>query len=127
MSSTARSKSVELAAILIGGIAVLASVYFLFLTEDNSYDITNKIISLAFLVFVVYNFLNMRGLKGEIENLTEQNATLMEKLTKTKGALKQTQADLETVKSDLVVAQTENEKRKAEVDTLKAALSAKED
>ncbi|MEY2969958.1 MAG: hypothetical protein RLZZ599_331 [Bacteroidota bacterium] len=125
MSSTARSKSVELAAILIGGIAVLASVYFLFLTEDNSYDITNKIISLAFLVFVVYNFLNMRGLKGEIENLTEQNATLMEKLTKTKGALKQTQADLETVKSDLVVAQTENEKRKAEVDTLKAALSAK--
>jgi hypothetical protein len=34
---------------------------------------------------------------------------------------------LETVKSDLVVAQTENEKRKAEVDTLKAALSAKED
>src|SRR5210317_711336 len=127
MSSTARSKSVELAAIPIGGIAVLASVYFLFLTEDNSYDITNKIISLAFLVFVVYNFLNMRGLKGEIENLTEQNATLMEKLTKTKGALKQTQADLETVKSDLVVAQTENEKRKAEVDTLKAALSAKED
>ena len=127
MSSTARSKSVELAAILIGGIAVLASVYFLFLTEDNSYDITNKIISLAFLVFVVYNFLNMRGLKGEIENLTEQNATLMEKLTKTKGALKQTQADLETVKSDLVVAQTENEKRKAEVDTLKAAVSAKED
>jgi exosortase/archaeosortase len=126
MSSTARSKSVELAAILIGGIAVLASVYFLFLTEDNSYDITNKIISLAFLVFVVYNFLNMRGLKGEIENLTEQNATLMEKLTKTKGALKQTQADLETVKSDLVVAQTENEKRKAEVDTLKAALSAKD-
>ena len=126
MSSTARSKSVELAAILIGGIAVLASVYFLFLTEDNSYDITNKIISLAFLVFVVYNFLNMRGLKGEIENLTEQNATLMEKLTKTKGALKQTQADLETVKSDLVVAQAENEKRKAEVDTLKAALSAKD-
>ena len=122
MSSTARSKSVELAAILIGGIAVLASVYFLFLTEDNSYDITNKIISLAFLVFVVYNFLNMRGLKGEIENLTEQNATLMEKLTKTKGALKQTQADLETVKSDLVVAQTENEKRKAEVDTLKRKL-----
>ena len=126
MSSTARSKSVELVAILIGGIAVLASVYFLFLTEDNSYDITNKIISLAFLVFVVYNFLNMRGLKGEIENLTEQNATLMEKLSKTKGALKQTQADLETVKSDLVVAQTENEKRKAEVDTLKAALSAKD-
>ena len=122
MSSTARSKSVDLAAILIGGIAVLASVYFLFLTEDNSYDITNKIISLAFLVFVVYNFLNMRGLKGEIENLTEQNATLMEKLTKTKGALKQTQADLETVKSDLVVAQTENEKRKAEVDTLKRKL-----
>ena len=122
MSSTARSKSVELAAILIGGIAVLASVYFLFLTEDNSFDITNKILSLAFLVFVVYNFLNMRGLKGEIENLTEQNATLMEKLTKTKGALKQTQADLETVKSDLVVAQTENEKRKAEVDTLKRKL-----
>jgi len=127
MSSTARSKSVELAAILIGGIAVLASVYFLFLTEDNSYDITNKIISLAFLVFVVYNFLNMRGLKGEIENLSEQNTDLSGKLSKTKGALKQTQADLETVKSDLVIAQTENEKRKAEVDKLKAALSAKED
>ena len=102
-------------------------MYFLFLTEDNSYDITNKIISLAFLVFVVYNFLNMRGLKGEIENLTEQNADLSGKLSKTKGALKQTQADLETVKSDLVIAQTENEKRKAEVDKLKAALSAKED
>lgn len=122
MSSTARSKSVELVAILIGGIAVLASVYFLFLTEDNSYDITNKIISLAFLVFVVYNFLNMRGLKGEIENLTEQNATLMEKLSKTKGALKQTQADLETVKSDLVIAQAEIEKRKADLERLQKQL-----
>jgi len=122
MSSTARSKSVELAAILIGGIAVLASVYFLFLSEDNSYDITNKIISLAFLVFVVYNFLNMRGLKGEIGALTDKNTELSGNLASTKSELVQAQADLETVKTDLVTAQQENEKRKAEVDRLKNQL-----
>jgi cell division septum initiation protein DivIVA len=34
----------------------------------------------------------------------------------------QAQADLETVKTDLVTAQQENEKRKAEVDRLKNQL-----
>ena len=120
-TSSARSKSVELAAILIGGIAILASVYFLFLAED-SYNMTNKIISLAFLVFVVYNFLNMRGLKGEIGTLTDKNTELSGNLAITKSELVQAQADLETVKTDLVTAQQENEKRKAEVDRLKNQL-----
>ncbi|HAF47534.1 MAG TPA: hypothetical protein DCG83_07600 [Cryomorphaceae bacterium] len=121
MSTSARSKSVELLAILIGGISILASVYFLFLAED-SYNVTNKIISLAFLVFVVYNFLNMRGLKGEIGALTDKNAELSGNLASTKSELVQAQADLETVKTDLVTAQQENEKRKAEVDRLKSKL-----
>jgi uncharacterized protein (DUF3084 family) len=120
-SSSARSKSVELAAILIGGIAILASVYFLFLAED-SYNMTNKVISLAFLVFVVYNFLNMRGLKEEIGALTDKNNELSGNLASTKSELVQAQADLETVKTDLVIAQQENEKRKAEVDRLKSQL-----
>jgi len=120
-TSSARSKSIELAAILIGGIAILASVYFLFLAED-SYNMTNKIISLAFLVFVVYNFLNMRGLKGEIVALTDKNTELSGNLARTKSLLVQAQADLETVKTDLVTAQQENEKRKAEVDRLKIQL-----
>jgi uncharacterized protein (DUF3084 family) len=120
-TSSARSKSVELAAILIGGVAILASVYFLFLAED-SYNMTNKIISLAFLVFVVYNFLNMRGLKGEIGTLTDKNTELSGNLAITKSELVQAQADLETVKTDLVTAQQENEKRKAEVDRLKNQL-----
>ena len=58
MSTSARSKSVELVAILIGGIAILASVYFLFLAED-SYNMMNKIISLAFLVFVVLSLIHI--------------------------------------------------------------------
>ena len=120
-SSSARSKSVELVAILIGGIAILASVYFLFLAED-SYNMTNKVISLAFLVFVVYNFLNMRGLKEEIGALTDKNTELSGNLASTKSELLQAQADLETVKTDLVTAQQENEKRKAEVDRLKNQL-----
>ena len=120
-TSSARSKSIELAAILIRGIAILASVYFLFLAED-SYNMTNKIISLAFLVFVVYNFLNMRGLKGEIVALTDKNTELSGNLARTKSLLVQAQADLETVKTDLVTAQQENEKRKAEVDRLKIQL-----
>ena len=76
----------------------------------------NKIISLAFLVFVVYNFLNMRGLKGEIGVLTDKNSELSGNLSNTKSELVQAQADLETLKTDLVTAQQENEKRKAEVD-----------
>tara|TARA_B100000900_G_C20266223_1_gene588082 strand:+ start:201 stop:575 length:375 start_codon:yes stop_codon:yes gene_type:complete len=121
MSTSARSKSVELVAILIGGIAILASVYFLFLAED-SYNMMNKIISLAFLVFVVYNFLNMRGLKGEIGVLTDKNSELSGNLSNTKSELVQAQADLETLKTDLVTAQQENEKRKDEVDRLKSQL-----
>jgi len=43
-------------------------------------------------------------------------------LASTKSELVQAQADLETVKTDLVTAQQENEKRKAEVDRLKSQL-----
>ena len=85
-------------------------------------NMTNKVISLAFLVFVVYNFLNMRGLKGEIGALTDKNTELSGNLASTKSELVQAQADLETVKTDLVTAQQENEKRKAEVDRLKSQL-----
>ena len=48
MTAAKKSNPVEIIAIIIGMLAILASAYFIFLTESNSYRLTNWVISAAF-------------------------------------------------------------------------------
>ena len=84
MSTANRSKPLETAAIIIGVLAIAASAYFIFMTEGSAYRLTNWIISLAFLVFVAYNFINVRSLKGEVGALSDRNAEVTQELQGTK-------------------------------------------
>ena len=116
------SKPLETAAIIIGVLAIAASAYFIFMTEGSAYRLTNWIISLAFLVFVAYNFINVRSLKGEVGALSDRNAEVTQELQGTKQSLVEAQADLQTVKSDLISAEEEAAAREKEVARLSKKL-----
>ena len=122
MSTANRSKPLETAAIIIGVLAIAASAYFIFMTEGSAYRLTNWIISLAFLVFVAYNFINVRSLKGEVGELSDRNAEVTQELQGTKQSLVEAQADLQTVKSDLISAEEEAVAREKEVARLRKKL-----
>ena len=126
MSTANRSKPLETAAIIIGVLAIAASAYFIFMTEGSAYRLTNWIISLAFLVFVAYNFINVRSLKGEVGELSDRNAEVTQELQGTKQSLVEAQADLQTVKSDLISAEEEAAVREKEVERLRKKLESDE-
>ena len=126
MSTANRSKPLETAAIIIGELAIAASAYFIFMTEGSAYRLTNWIISLAFLVFVAYNFINVRSLKGEVGALSDRNAEVTQELQGTKQSLVEAQADLQTVKSDLISAEEEAAAREKEVARLRKKLESDE-
>src|SRR6056300_619507 len=119
MTSTDRSKTLEYAAIVVGAVAVAASAYFIFMTEGDAFRMTNWVISLAFVVFVAYNFVNVRNLKGAIEALTEKNEVLRSELGETQTALSRAQSDMELVKSDLVEAQRSIQQKEQHINLLK--------
>ena len=126
MSTANRSKPLETAAIIIGVLAIAASAYFIFMTEGSAYRLTNWIISLAFLVFVAYNFINVRSLKGEVGALSDRNTEVTQELQGTKQSLVEAQADLQTVKSDLISAEEEAAVREKEVARLRKKLESDE-
>ena len=126
VSKANSSKPLETAAIIIGVLAIAASAYFIFMTEGSAYRLTNWIISLAFLVFVAYNFINLRSLKGEVGELSDRNAEVTQELQGTKQSLVEAQADLQTVKSDLISAEEEAAVREKEVEHLRKKLESDE-
>jgi len=126
VSKANSSKPLETAAIIIGVLAIAASAYFIFMTEGSAYRLTNWIISLAFLVFVAYNFINVRSLKGEVGALSDRNAEVTQELQGTKQSLVEAQADLQTVKSDLISAEEEAAVREKEVERLRKKLESDE-
>ena len=126
MSTANRSKSLETIAIIIGVLAIAASAYFIFMTEGSAYRLTNWIISLAFLVFVAYNFINVRSLKGEVGALSDRNAEVTQELKGTKQSLVEAQADLQTVKADLISAEEVAAAREKEVERLRKKLESDE-
>lgn len=126
MSTANRTKSLETVAIIIGVLAIAASAYFIFMTEGNAYRLTNWIISLAFLVFVAYNFINVRSLKGEVGALSDRNAEVTQELKGTKQSLIEAQADLQTVKADLISAEEVAAAREREVERLRKKLESDE-
>ncbi|MDA0741716.1 MAG: hypothetical protein O2862_07330 [Bacteroidetes bacterium] len=124
MSTANRTKSLETVAIIIGVLAIAASAYFIFMTEGSAYRVTNWIISLAFLVFVAYNFINVRSLKGEVGALSDRNAEVIQELKATKQSLVEAQADLQTVKADLISAEEVAAAREKEVERLRKKLES---
>ena len=124
MSTANRSKQLETAAIVIGVLAIAASAYFIFMTEGSAYRLTYYIISLAFLVFVAYNFINVRSLKGEVGELSDRNAEVTQELLGTMQSLVEAQADLQTVKADLISAEEEATARENEVARLRKKLES---
>jgi uncharacterized ion transporter superfamily protein YfcC len=126
MSTTDRSKTLEFAAITVGALAVAASAYFIFMTDGDAFRVTNWVISLAFVVFVAYNFVNVRNLKGAIEELVGKNETLQSELGQTQSSLSQAQGDVEMLKTDLLAAQRSREEKDLKIKVLEEKSSTED-
>lgn len=126
MSTTDRSKTLEFAAITVGALAVAASAYFIFMTDGDAFRLTNWVISLAFVVFVAYNFVNVRNLKGAIEELVGKNETLQSELGQTQSSLTQAQGDVEMLKTDLLAAQRSIEEKDVKIKALEEKSSTED-
>jgi|SaaInl0LU_22_DNA_1037365.scaffolds.fasta_scaffold00927_9 uncharacterized ion transporter superfamily protein YfcC len=126
MSTTDRSKTLEFAAITVGALAVAASAYFIFMTDGDAFRLTNWVISLAFVVFVAYNFVNVRNLKGAIEELVGKNETLQSELGQTQSSLSQAQGDVEMLKTDLLAAQRSIEEKDLKIKVLEEKSSTED-
>jgi uncharacterized protein YoxC len=114
------NEPIEIGALVVGVGAIVASGYFIFASDDNASDIANKVISLAFLVFVVYNFLVGRSMKEDIQNLAKQNEDLSSDLQEASDKLEQAQYDVNDLKDDLLKTQkilAEKEKEIEELNT----------
>lgn len=118
MSTKNPSRAFEYAAITIGALAVAASAYFIFMTDGDAYRMTNWVISFAFVVFVAYNFVNVRNLKGAIEELRSSNAALNKELASTNEALGKAQGDVTGLQKDLAKAHQLNEEKDLKIKSL---------
>ena len=126
MSTTDRSKTLEFTAITVGALAVAASAYFIFMTDGDAFRMTNWVISLAFVVFVAYNFVNVRNLKGAIEELVGKNETLQSELGQTQSSLTQAKGDVEMLKTDLLAAQRSIEEKDLKIKVLEERSTAED-
>ena len=121
MSASNTTKPLELAAIGIGVLAIGAAVYFEFLTESlDSVQLTNWVISLAFLVFVANNFVHSRNLRKEIGTLNAQNDELNQQNSELQSDLAASQQKLSASESSLKKVQGEVKKLQEELASLKA-------
>jgi septal ring factor EnvC (AmiA/AmiB activator) len=62
----------------------------------------------------------MRNLRGEVEELSQNNDKLSGELATTQQSLTEAKADVEVIKGDLIQTQSELKKREAEIEKLKA-------
>jgi len=112
------NEPIEIGALVVGIGAIVASGYFIFASDDNASDIANKVISLAFLVFVVYNFLVGRSMKEDIQNLAKQNEELSSNLQEASDKLEQAQFDVNDLKDDLLKTQKTLAEKEKEIEEL---------
>jgi len=112
------NEPIEIGALVVGIGAIVASGYFIFASDENASDIANKVISLAFLVFVVYNFLVGRSMKEDIQNLAKQNEDLSSDLQEASDKLEQAQYDVNDLKDDLLKTQKTLAEKEKEIEEL---------
>lgn len=112
------TEPIEIGALVVGIGAIVASGYFIFGSNENSSEIANKVISLAFLVFVVYNFLVGRSMKEDIQSLAKQNGDLSSDLQEAANKLEQAQYDVNNLKDDLLKTQKTLAEKEKEIEDL---------
>ena len=126
MSTTSNAKSLETVATIIGALAIVGTAYLIFATDGTMFRTTNWIISAAFLVYVVYNFINTRALRERISGLEDERASLQQELQVLRGELSSAKDELGQAQSALEVATAEIQNLSDSLAKAQQALENKE-
>tara|TARA_R110000850_G_scaffold167633_2_gene292680 strand:+ start:429 stop:848 length:420 start_codon:yes stop_codon:yes gene_type:complete len=96
-------KNLETLVLVLGLLVIGAAVFFIFIRQQtpSSIFVTNLIISLGFLIYVIYSILATNNLNREIRGLTKQVAALKADITKKNSELEQRAARISTLEGEV--------------------------
>ncbi len=96
-------KNLETLVLVLGLIVIGAAVFFIFIrqqTPDSIY-VTNLIISLGFLIYVIYSIMATNNLNKEIRQLNKQVAALKADIAKKNTALNERATRIKVLEEDV--------------------------
>ncbi len=110
-------KNLETLVLVLGLLVIGAAVFFIFIRQQtpSSIFVTNLIISLGFLIYVIYSILATNNLNREIRGLTKQVAALKADITKKNSELEQRAARISTLESEVAERNTTIESANAQI------------
>lgn len=96
-------KNLETLVLVLGLLVIGAAVFFIFIRQQtpSSIFVTNLIISLGFLIYVIYSILATNNLNREIRGLTKQVAALKEDIAKKNKLLEERAARISALEQDV--------------------------
>lgn len=119
-------KNLETLVLVIGLLVIGAAVFFIFIrqqTPDSIY-ITNLIISLGFLIYVIYSILATNNLNREIRGLSKQVAALKADIAKKNSELEERAARISTLESVVAERDTTIESANSQIAELQESVAA---
>lgn len=116
--------------VLVLGLTVIgAAVFFIFIHNKKTPDtiwITNLIISLGFLIYVVYSILSANNLNTEIRQLSKQIEALKDDIAKKDQELDKRQDRIKALETDLAAKDEAIEAEQTKVTDLDKKVSVLE-
>ncbi len=118
-------KNLETLVLVLGLIVIGAAVFFIFIRQQtpSSIFVTNLIISLGFLIYVIYSILATNNLNREIRGLSKQVAALKGDIAKKNAELEARSTRITNLENDVVQRDTTIEGSNAKITELQEEIA----
>jgi peptidoglycan hydrolase CwlO-like protein len=119
-------KNLETLVLVLGLVVIGVAVFFIFIRQQtaSSIFITNLIISLGFLIYVVYSIMATNNLNREIRALTKQVAALKADIGKKNTELETRASRISALEQEVASKDLELENARTQISTLHDDVAA---
>ncbi len=118
-------KNLETLVLVLGLIVIGAAVFFIFIRQQtpSSIFVTNLIISLGFLIYVIYSILATNNLNREIRGLSKQVDALKGDIAKKNAELEARSTRISNLENDVAQRDTTIEGSNAKITELQEEIA----
>ncbi len=120
-----KKKGLETLVLVIGLMVIGSAVFFIFITDDRTGStiyITNLIISVGFLIYVIYSILSGNNLNREIRLLNKHVESLKEEIGKQKKQIAERDATISQRNTELSEKSAELEDASTKIHSLETTV-----
>ena len=119
-------KNLETLVLVLGLLVIGAAVFFIFIRQQtpSSIFVTNLIISLGFLIYVIYSIMATNNLNREIRGLSKQVAALKDDIAKKNAELEERATRISTLESVVAERDTTIESANSQIAELQKSVAA---